>query len=270
MDSQPFLRAYRPCPALENFVKGYIIVNVSCDEPTVRVQPAYAQEYLIFYPGNPQKYSLDGKRYTQLPQELLIGGFTQPVFLLQAKLQTMVLVNLFSGTLHRLVYLPMQEIANQPTDGINGFGSEIRKINEQLSDCKVPEQMVCLIENFLMKQLKKIKDALPIDHVFKLLAKSPNHYSIDQLASIACVSLRQFERQFLTRIGTTPTMYIRQARFGKAYRLKRVQPELSWTSIAYECGYFDQMHLIRDFKLFTSATPNSFRSFLPASAVVTT
>jgi AraC-like DNA-binding protein len=30
---------------------------------------------------------------------------------------------------------------------------------------------------------------------------------------------------------------------------------LSWTSIAYDCGYFDQMHLIRDFKEFAGVAP---------------
>jgi transcriptional regulator GlxA family with amidase domain len=81
------------------------------------------------------------------------------------------------------------------------------------------------------------------------------------------VSLRQFERQFLERIGTSPTTFIRQARFAKALRLKRTHPALNWSSIAYECGYFDQMHLIRDFKQFTSATPTSFKNFVAAPLV---
>jgi len=32
-------------------------------------------------------------------------------------------------------------------------------------------------------------------------------------------------------------------------------PALSWTSIAHECGYFDQMHFIRDFKQFAGMLP---------------
>jgi AraC-like DNA-binding protein len=266
MAAQPLIHSYQPCPALRGFVNGYTVVYLSCNEPFVRVQPAFASEYLIFYPLSPQKYSLDGKTFNRLPQELLIGPFTRPVFLLQLPDQIMVFVNLPPGSLHRFIHLPMNQIVNQPMEAINGFGSEIKTINEQLADAGSPEKMIHLIEAFLVRKLSKIKDGLPIDQVFKLLITSPHQYTIDQLADLACVSSRQFERQFLNRIGTTPTMFIRQARFGNAYRLKRRHPQMSWTSIAYECGYFDQMHLIREFKLFTSSTPRSFTGMVRTNA----
>jgi len=251
---------------LRDYVNSYTVIYLSCDEPFVRVQPAFASEYLIFYPLGAQKYSIDGNTFNRLPQELLIGPFTQPVYLQQLPHQVMVFVNLFPGSLHRFIHLPMHQIINQPTEAINGFGSEIKAINEQLVDVDSPEKIIHVIETFLVRKLSKIKDPLPIDHVFKLLITSPHQYTIVQLADLACVSSRQFERQFLNRIGTTPTMFIRQARFGNAYRLKRRHPEMSWTSVAYECGYFDQMHLIREFKLFTSSTPRSFTGMVPANA----
>jgi len=265
MVAQPLIHTFQPCPALRSFVNSYTVIYLSCDEAFVRIQPAFASEYMIFYPLTPQQYSGDGKSFNPLPQELLIGAFTQPVYLLQVPNQIMVFVNLFPGSLHRFIHLPMHEIRNQPMEAMNCFGNEIKKINEQLADKNSAQEMIELIENFLVRKLSKVKAALPIDHVFQLLINSPGQHSIEQLASLACVSFRQFERQFLTRIGTTPTMFIRQARFGRAYRLKRTHPKLSWTSIAYECGYFDQMHLIREFKLFTDYTPKSFKGILPAN-----
>jgi AraC-like DNA-binding protein len=265
MASHPIFRVLQPCAALRSLVNCYVAIYLSCDEPFVRIQPAFANEYLIFYPLDPQKYSGDGKSFHRLPQELIIGPFTQPVYLLQSPLQIMVVVNLFPGTLHRFIHLPMKEILNQPLEAVNGFGNEIKRINERLADCDSLERMVDTIETFLFKKLEKIKDPFPIDHVFKLVVNSPQEYTIDQLANLACVSFRQFERQFLNRVGTTPTTFIRQARFGKAYRLKRDRPELSWTSVAHECGYFDQMHLIREFKHFTAATPGSFKDTVPVS-----
>jgi AraC-like DNA-binding protein len=30
---------------------------------------------------------------------------------------------------------------------------------------------------------------------------------------------------------------------------------MSWTDIAYDCGYYDVMHLIKEFKQFANASP---------------
>ena len=36
--------------------------------------------------------------------------------------------------------------------------------------------------------------------------------------------------------------------------------ESSLTSIAYDCGYFDQSHFIREFKSFTGIAPSEYTS----------
>jgi AraC-like DNA-binding protein len=36
--------------------------------------------------------------------------------------------------------------------------------------------------------------------------------------------------------------------------------EISLTSIAYDCGYFDQSHFIKEFKSFTGLTPSGYSS----------
>jgi AraC-like DNA-binding protein len=265
MDLQSAIRVFPACPALQNLVSSYTVASITGSETLVRTQPDYPQHYLVFYPYEPQLHSSDGNSFQQLSKELVIGPYTKPVYLLCCPFQLSILVSLLPGALHRLTRLPLQEILNQPLDGINGFGSEMRRVNERLSDMKTVEQMIQVIEAFLLKKVQNVKESLPIDHIFNLLLTAPNQYSIAQLANLSCVSLRQFERQFLERIGTNPTTFIRQARFTKALRLKRSRPQLNWTAVAYECGYFDQMHLIRDFKQFTSATPTSFKHFVAAS-----
>lgn len=44
-----------------------------------------------------------------------------------------------------------------------------------------------------------------------------------------------------------------------AYLLKENNPKLSWGNIANESGYFDQMHLIHDFKAFAGYSPCHLR-----------
>lgn len=267
MEVQTAFRVFQPSLALQSFVSSYTVAYNVSSETWVRRQPAYPQQYLIFYPLEPQLVSSDGSNFQRLSNELLIGPFTEAVYLFCSPFQPVVIVALLPGALHRLTRLPLHEILNQPLDGINGFGNEMRRVNEQLGEMKMPEQMIKIVETFLLKKVQNVKEPLPIDHTFNLLIASPNQYNIAQLANLACVSLRQFERQFLEHIGTNPTTFIRQVRFAKALRLKRNRPELKWTTIAYECGYFDQMHFIRDFKQFTSATPTSFTNFVAAPSV---
>lgn len=48
-------------------------------------------------------------------------------------------------------------------------------------------------------------------------------------------------------------------RFSFAYKYKEKYPNMNWISIAHQCGYFDQMHLIRDFKAFAGFTPGMLK-----------
>lgn len=78
------------------------------------------------------------------------------------------------------------------------------------------------------------------------------------LAWVACVSSRQFERQFLERIGVSPKIYQRLLRFNQVMNLRKQNPALKWVDITYHCGYFDPNHLLRDFKQFTGVVPSGF------------
>ena len=53
-----------------------------------------------------------------------------------------------------------------------------------------------------------------------------------------------------------PKIYARILKFSKAYRMHESCPQLSWTQIAYEAGYYDQMHMIKDFKIFAGVNPS--------------
>jgi AraC-like DNA-binding protein len=57
--------------------------------------------------------------------------------------------------------------------------------------------------------------------------------------------------------GLSPKSFNKISRFQLSLRLiaKNEQP---FTSIAYDCGYFDQSHFIRDFKSFTGLTPSAY------------
>jgi AraC-like DNA-binding protein len=72
------------------------------------------------------------------------------------------------------------------------------------------------------------------------------------------LSARSFIQRFTTRIGLTPKRYARIQRFQRVIAaLDRGEP-VSWAGIAASCGYFDQAHLIHDFRAFAGIRPGDY------------
>ena len=84
--------------------------------------------------------------------------------------------------------------------------------------------------------------------------------NLDEAAASAGLSIRQFERRFAAQVGLPPKRYARIVRFNAALEAKAIAPGRKWTDIAYELGYFDQMHMIRDFESFAGETPTGVRT----------
>lgn len=85
-------------------------------------------------------------------------------------------------------------------------------------------------------------------------AESP---SVTALADTFGLSRRQIDRRFGDTLGRTPREYRRIARFARAWRIAGAGRVKSWAALAASAGYFDQAHLIRDFRLLTNQTPKS-------------
>jgi transcriptional regulator GlxA family with amidase domain len=68
------------------------------------------------------------------------------------------------------------------------------------------------------------------------------------------VGPRQLERDFSARFGIRPKLFSRIVRFQAALD-RKARSARSWTEVAHEFGYHDQMHMIHDFEQFTGDTP---------------
>jgi AraC-like DNA-binding protein len=165
-------------------------------------------------------------------------------------------VDFLPGGIYRMLRIPMHELLDGGFDAADFFGGEMRSLNEQLQNTLTLEEGKLIVERFLLKQVNKLKELVPFDSALHVLLSHNGTMSIEKTASLSCLSLKQFERKCKERIGMNPKMYARILKFSKAYRLHESCPHLNWTQIAYEAGYYDQMHMIRDFKLFAGVNPS--------------
>lgn len=254
------VKKYIPHPALQEYVFSISTVDVPLPQGVKDVVSPYPPtpfQSLMFYCNHPISMSrIDQGTFELQPITVVVGPQYSRVNLKVHDQLRAIRVDLLPGGMYRLLGIPMHELFDGGFNARDLFGAEMRSINDQLQQIKDLEQGKILVENFLLEKISKLKEKLPFDFALGILFKKNGNMSMDNTASLSCLSLRQFERKCRERIGMNPKLYARILKFSKAYRLHEASPHLSWTSIAYESGYYDQMHMIRDFKVFAGVNPS--------------
>ena len=247
--------------ALQDFVNCYNIYGVDFTQMEgmtniYRFVPAY-QRYIIFYLEDPIKvYKTEDDGFITKPVCVTIGPQEQAVTLDMGKKHLALCIAFQPSGLHRLLKFPMSELYERDLDTRLLLGNEIDEITERLKGADDWDHMINIIEFYLLKRISSIKPLLPVDRAMAELVKHQGRVSMEELASLACLSLRQFERKCNERLGMSLKQYATLIRFCKAYQLKEMFPQKTWTEIAYQSGYYDQMHFIRDFKKYAGITPS--------------
>jgi AraC-like DNA-binding protein len=255
-------KVFQPHPQLKELVNNIMIQKVTLDpnDPKpVFLMPPIQEQGLFFYPQDPVNIELisSGERI-ELPKSIVIARRTRLVNTVMGHNHLVLKVGFQPGGLFRLLGIPMKDF--EPDDKIYEtvyfIDKDVNFIVEQLNRADSLECMVDIIQKWLLGKLLHLKELLPIDRALPDMLKKGTLNNISEVASQSCVSIRQLERLFQQRIGLSPQYYSRLVRFTKAWIIKENNPVVNWTNLAYECGYFDQTHLIRDFKEFIGYTPS--------------
>jgi AraC-like DNA-binding protein len=82
--------------------------------------------------------------------------------------------------------------------------------------------------------------------------------SIADIAAGLGVSHGHLDREFTRVVGLTPRVMARLLRMRKLLAGIDVYGTVAWTKLAHELGWYDQAHLIRDFKRHTGVTPSQY------------
>jgi AraC-like DNA-binding protein len=256
-----FYKIYQPHPALKGFINNIEVIHVSFDMPIEYISvlnPPVAEKRLFFYPFElpTVEYVGQSEKVVQ-PRSILVGRQISRLQLNMKPNTLCIKVGFQPSGLYRLLGTPLNEYeVDGAPDSRYALDKEIVFINEQLQTVASYDQMIEIIQAFFLKKLKQLRPIMPVDNVLMNIVKKGGLMTVEDMANSACIGFRQLERQFQQRIGMTPKFFARLARFTKAWKMKEGNPTMSWTNIAYQCGYFDQMHFIRDFKEFAGVPPS--------------
>lgn len=260
------VRIHIPHPALKEYVLNILTVEavlIKGINEVVTPYPPSPFQSLIFYCNDPVSMGRTGSAGFEM-QPLIV--FTGPQFssvnIKVHKQLRAIRVDFLPGAMYRIVGIPMHELTDGGFDALDFFDAGMQSVNERLQHLSTMEEGKNIVEGFLLNRISGFRQLLPFDAAMRVLLNTHGMMSIEKTASLSCLSLKQFERKCKERIGMNPKMYARILKFSKAYRLREAFPQLSWTKIAHEAGYFDQMHMIRDFRTFAGVNPSAIEQQL--------
>ena len=267
---------YNPCGYLKNYIKFYAFREFDClDAGLLKPMPATHEVHMMFTLNckmqgfnnsinNRKPFSIDGRTSADCVFAGLLSSM-QGAILFKGRIRLLTIQFKPTG-FYRIFGMPPSIITNCLGHSAELLSKEIGLLHEQLETLSTPTEMFILVEKFISERLRMQKtryEDLNMTKVTEFLICQPGHYSIEKLASFANMSLKTFERKFVEQVGLSPKLFERIKRFNNAMDLKLYHPQLNWTQVGNYTGYYDQMHLIKDFTAFTNKSPSLFFKHTP-------
>jgi AraC-like DNA-binding protein len=156
-----------------------------------------------------------------------------------------------------------------------GRAAELR---DRLIEAPTAESRFLILEQFLLRVMQSPDRATVlqehrhpvVDFALREFRRSPTPSVSKVIDQVGC-SARHFNQLFRDQVGLTPKLFCRVRRLRQVLYRIAGKSQVDWADIAFTCGYFDQAHLIHDFRSFADCTPTEYlaqRGFHPCHVVL--
>jgi len=255
---------YRPKNSLlQKYIEGfYVLLRQAEDKPVVYVAFPGTGYFVTINENSQSEIRNEYKKFIHRPNQLplsdLIYNFDKPHFIA------------YQGTTSEL------NICFKPL-GINAFlennlslyssnystpfypFEDYRQYLEDLSELKTISDKIARTEEYWLSKLKGFTHPFLEKVVEELKNIDENARTISEIAFINKVSRTTLHKQFEKHLCTTPAQFRKVLRFRKALKKHSVKTTIeSLTEISHLVNYFDQSHMIKDFKALTNHSPKQF------------
>jgi AraC-like DNA-binding protein len=252
-------REYEPHASLREHVKCFWVMEreYTPERPAEEVTPDPFIELILNF-GAPYHLQAEGLPDREMPRAIVVGLQSKPlrfrcdggVKLVAARFFAWGALPFLAAQargLHRL----QTTLGREWTDLAGRVEPAVRADDGDAA--------VAIVEDHLIEKLLTTTVDLPrIQAAARMLHLKKGQFRLAELAECCHLSGRQVQRQFQDALGLSPKKLARTIRFEEIRRRLMFEPDQSLTALAYEFGYTDQAHFIRDFKDLTNRTPGEF------------
>lgn len=266
-------RSYNPHPRLQNYISQYNISNSKgrvVDEVKIKSIPFGLAGILLFI-GNSGLSFISEKFGDRKLHKAHLVGFS-PVHLesyvkINSEILRGVSISLTYLGVNHLLQLPIKLLLNNIIDLDLILGQKVYLLLEKLQEAPTDVEIVSILDDFfiqLIKNKNRVRQSF-LAHLNHILNANYQMVNVNELASQSHLHERSLERKFKAEMGLSPKEFLRLMRFIKIIHLISDNPHIPVHDLVWLGRFFDQSHLIHEFKKISNHTPSDFYKIFQSS-----
>ena len=169
-----------------------------------------------------------------------------------------VLIRFQPGIAGLFVGSPAEDLRDRVIPIEELWGSEGVRLREAVVLAQGVPEMLNQVQDVLAKRARVVGFASEqiARHAVELMRQSHSAPHVKQVAARLGVTERHLRRAFHASVGVTPKDYLRILRLERVLRASR--RGMNWSQAAVDAGYYDQSHMIAEFRKFIGFSPSAF------------
>ncbi|MEM1186783.1 MAG: helix-turn-helix domain-containing protein [Planctomycetota bacterium] len=267
MDTTSRFQTYSPSGPISSFVDLLWHVDGSAPAPKRElVLPSASVEMVIALHDAPYRL-LDAKGDRVIASTfggVVCGLRTSPVVLDLDFAHRDMGVHFKPGGAAVVLGFPVDELSAVHIDFTDVLGPQAGALRVELGDLPTARERFVCLEKFLTRRLLERRsanlDCRVVHSAIERCAQSRGQCDITRISKELGWSTKKLRSRFAAQVGTSPKRFCRIVRMESM--LHRLESSLilgTGAGLAAEFGYFDQSHMIRDFRSLTGMTPTEYQ-----------
>jgi AraC-like DNA-binding protein len=254
---------HAPRPPLAEFVDHFWLLTGAQSPRQERILPSGTIELVVNLRENEIRIydpaSLD-RKYRRFAGAVLSGTYSRVFVCDASQHESIIGVHFRPGGAVPFLDEAANQFADAHADLVDLWGRSAGELRERLCEAATPRERFRILESFLVGRLHRrpSKHHPAMAAALNMFGAAGTGASVREVARSVGLCERRFIQVFNTHVGVTPKLFCRLLRFQRTRALAQHVERIDWSQLASSCGYFDQSHLIHDFREFSSSSPTEY------------
>lgn len=237
-----------PPPSLAAFVECFWTRDVVPASPASdaerRVLPDGCVDFIVEIGSNPRPTA--------------VGTMTRPLLLKGSRPHEFMGVRFRPGRAYAMLGIPAVELTDESVP-LSDVWAEVEAMLDAVVGASTSNDRIAAFARALeLRLVDAARPAPEVDSAIRSIVKSGGSIDIATLGPAIGVTRQHLARSFARWVGVPPKTFARVVRLQRLLEALRSARDPHWSALATWAGYYDQSHLVAEFKELTGMTPSAW------------